>query len=58
MDKRQELDRIAQASIAAHREMRSKLFLEAAIAGLLEIYSISDVAEMLRAKASHLDEFS
>jgi hypothetical protein len=45
VDKRHELDRIAH--------MRSKLFLEAA-----EIYSIAEVAAMLRAQASHLDEFS
>ena len=58
MDKKRELDRIAEESIAAHHRARSKLFLEAAIASLLENYSVRDVTLILRKHAAHLDEFS
>lgn len=58
MDKKHELDRIARASIIAHHKARSMLFLEAAIASLLDVHSVREVAEMLRTHANHLDEFS
>ena len=57
MDKKHELDRIAQASILAHRRARSMVFLEAAVASLLDIYSVTEVTTILRVQAHHLDEF-
>jgi hypothetical protein len=58
MDKKHELDRIAHASLVAHRKARSRLYLEAAIASLLDTYSVTEVATLLREHAAHLDEFS
>ncbi|MFZ5676378.1 MAG: hypothetical protein ACOZAM_25745 [Pseudomonadota bacterium] len=58
MSKKREIERLAEESFLKHRMARSNLFLEAAIASLLEVYSVGEVASLLREQAAHLDEFS
>jgi flagellar biosynthesis/type III secretory pathway M-ring protein FliF/YscJ len=55
--RRSVLDEIADEETALHLASRSHLHLEAAISSMLDIYTPSRVAEILREWAEQMDEY-
>lgn len=51
------LERIVQDAIDNHLQSRSKLYLEAAICALLDVFTIDEICTILRDSADHLEEF-
>lgn len=50
------LDEIAADATLIHLQTRSLLILEAAISALMDVYSIPQIAHILRDHATHLED--